>query len=193
MSSIWAASALPKPTESPWPSEPVATSTQGILGVGWPSRLLSSWRRVRTSFSSMMPASAYAAHNSGAACPFDKTKRSFAGFRGSLGSKRISLKKMTETRSAADKQDEGWPEPASVVAFRERILSLLPFSFNLSMIVGISFILYRRLPSLLSPRDYGVHRRLRLQSRSTHRAAWASLYPACRYRRHRPASTLRID
>src|SRR2546429_3291078 len=93
----------------------------------------------------MMPASAYAAHNRGAACPFDKTKRSFAGFRGSVGSKRISLKKITDMRSAADKQDDGWPEPASVVAFKERILSRLPFSFNVSMAVGICFILCRRL------------------------------------------------
>ena len=32
------ASAMPTAIGSPWPSEPVATSTQGIRGVGWPSR-----------------------------------------------------------------------------------------------------------------------------------------------------------
>src|SRR5438093_7386326 len=129
-----------------------------------------------------MPASAYAAHNRGAACPFDKTKRSFAGFRGSLGSKHISLKKMTDMRSAADKQDDGWPEPASVVAFKERILSRLPFSFNASIATGICFILYRHLPSPLLQQDYAIHRRLQLRFRSHPRAAWAWLSPACPYR-----------
>ena len=87
----------------------------------------------------MIPASAYAAHSSGAACPFDKTNRSFAGFRGSFGSKRISLKKITDMRSAADRQDDGCPEPASVVALSEWMRRRLPFSLRVSIDMGICF------------------------------------------------------
>src|SRR5438105_897277 len=50
---------------------------------------------------------------------------------------------MTEVRSAADKQDEGWPEPAAVVASNEWMRSRRPFSFSASINVGI-YGLYRR-------------------------------------------------
>jgi hypothetical protein len=53
------------------------------------------------------------------------------------------LKKITDIKSAADKQDDGWPEPASVVAFSESIRRRLPFSLSESMDVGIFYILYR--------------------------------------------------
>src|SRR2546421_7975454 len=142
MPSRCAASALPSPAERPWPSDPVATSTHGIRGVGWPSRSLSSLRSVRRSFSLRIPHSAYADHSTGAACPFERTNRSFAGLCGSFGSNCISLKKMTDMRSAADRHDDGWPEPASVVAFSESIRSRLPFSLSASIDVGI-FLLYR--------------------------------------------------
>src|SRR4051812_34056443 len=50
---------------------------------------------------------------------------------------------MTDIRSAAERHEEGCPEPASVVAFSESIRSRLPFSFSTSMGVDIS-VLYRR-------------------------------------------------
>ncbi len=40
----------------PWPSEPVATSTQGSTGVGWPSSLEPNWRKVSSSSSLIAPA-----------------------------------------------------------------------------------------------------------------------------------------
>ena len=43
-SRCFAASAIPTPIGRPWPSEPVATSTQGMRGVGWPSSMLPSLR-----------------------------------------------------------------------------------------------------------------------------------------------------
>ena len=46
LSSRWAR-AMPAPTDSPWPSEPVAALTHGIRGVGWPSRSLVIFRRSR--------------------------------------------------------------------------------------------------------------------------------------------------
>ena len=55
----------------------------------------------------------------GAAWPLERTNRSLAGLSGSVGSNCISRKNITETMSAADMQDVGCPEPASVVAVME--------------------------------------------------------------------------
>ena len=59
---------------------------------------------------------------------------------GSFGSNCISLKKMTDMRSAADRHDDGCPEPASVVDalrakgcivdFRPGLVRLSPHYFN---------------------------------------------------------------
>ena len=50
------ASATPTPMGRPWPSEPVATSTHGSTGVGWPSSRLPQRRgRSRTPASSIAP------------------------------------------------------------------------------------------------------------------------------------------
>jgi hypothetical protein len=49
-------SAMPTAYGSPWPSEPVATSTQGIRGVGWPSKIESNCRYVSSSSSEIAPA-----------------------------------------------------------------------------------------------------------------------------------------
>src|SRR5687768_3909624 len=57
----------------------------------------------------------------GAACPFDRTKRSLSGFCGSRGSYRISAKKRAATISAAEQHVLGWPLPASLVARTESI------------------------------------------------------------------------
>ena len=50
-------------------------------------------------------------------------KRSFNGWCGFAGSKRISEKKSAATTSAADAQVVGWPLPAAVVARIESIRS----------------------------------------------------------------------
>ena len=50
------ASAIPTEIGRPWPSEPVATSTQGISGVGWPCRREPNSRKVSSSSSSIAPA-----------------------------------------------------------------------------------------------------------------------------------------
>ena len=79
------ASAMPTPTGSPWPSEPVAVSTHGSRrGVGCPSSRLPSLRKVSSSSSSMAPAALYAAYSSGEACPLERTKRSLPGCCGAV-------------------------------------------------------------------------------------------------------------
>src|SRR5215510_12608039 len=49
LSSRFPASAMPTPYGNPWPSEPVATSTQGSTGTGCPSSLLPNFRNVSSS------------------------------------------------------------------------------------------------------------------------------------------------
>ena len=110
-----ALSAMPIAAQMPWPSEPVATSTNGRRGVGWPSRSEPISRSFSSSARSNAPASAHAAYRIGAACPFDSTKRSLSGLCGSFGSNRISAKKSAATRSAAEQQLVGCPLPASDV------------------------------------------------------------------------------
>ena len=56
-----ALSAMPMPAQSPWPSDPVATSTNGSRGVGWPSRSDVILRRFSTSSRPNAPAAAHAA------------------------------------------------------------------------------------------------------------------------------------
>src|SRR5574341_760312 len=121
-SSRLAASAMPTPAGSPCPNEPVATSTNGRRGVGWPSRSDPNVRNLRSSALSNSPASAHAAYKSGAAWPLDSTKRSLPGRRGSVGSYRMTEKNNVATISAAEQQLDGWPLPASLVA---RTLSIL--------------------------------------------------------------------
>ena len=127
------ASAIPTAIGSPWPSEPVATSTNGSRGVGWPSRSDPIVRSFRSSPRSNAPASAHAAYNTGAACPFDRMNRSLSGWRGSLGSNRISAKNRAATRSAAEQQLVGWPLPASDVDLMESIRSRVATFFNAGM------------------------------------------------------------
>ena len=81
----------------------------------------------------------------------ESTNRSFAGLWGSFGSNCISRKKITDIISAAERHDDGCPEPASVVAFSERMRRRLPFSLSVSIDVGIRE-LYRRKEA----RFYGV-------------------------------------
>ena len=58
-SSLAPASAIPTEIGRPWPSEPVATSTQGSSGVGWPCRREPNSRKVSSSSSSIAPAILY--------------------------------------------------------------------------------------------------------------------------------------
>ena len=50
------ASATPTAIGSPWPSEPVATSTHGITGTGWPSNFEPKRRKLSRSSSVIAPA-----------------------------------------------------------------------------------------------------------------------------------------
>src|SRR5688572_26337363 len=109
---------MPAAAESPCPSEPVATLTQGTSGVGWPSSGLVDLRNESGS-SEIAPASLNAAQRIGAAWPFDITNASVFRALGSLGSNRISWKKRTDMISAHDMQVVGCPEAASEVAWRE--------------------------------------------------------------------------
>ena len=81
-----ASSVNPMAAGSPWPSEPVATSTKGKCGVGWPSRSESICRRVSNVSREIAPAAAHAAYRIGAACPFERTNTSLFGSRGDAAS-----------------------------------------------------------------------------------------------------------
>src|SRR6266511_3635784 len=122
--------ALPTAAQMPWPSEPVATSTKGSFGVGWPSRSDPICRSVSSSRRSNAPASAQAAYRIGAACPFDNTNRSLSGLAGSFGSKRISAKKSAAIRSAIEQQLVGCPLPASEVERSESMRSRVAMFFR---------------------------------------------------------------
>ena len=76
------------------------------------------------------PASAQAAYSSGAAWPFDSTKRSACGCCGCAGSNRISEKNRAATRSAADMHVVGCPLPASVVARIDSMRSRVAMFFR---------------------------------------------------------------
>ena len=54
--SRFAASAIPTAIGMPCPSEPVATSTHGSTGVGWPCTRAPSFRNCMSSRSSIAPA-----------------------------------------------------------------------------------------------------------------------------------------
>ncbi len=65
---------MPTPIGRPWPSEPVATSTQGSTGVGWPSSRLPNLRNVSSSSSVIAPAALYIEYSSGDAWPLEKMR-----------------------------------------------------------------------------------------------------------------------
>ena len=50
------ASATPTAIGRPWPSEPVATSTHGMIGTGWPSNFEPNLRKLSRSSSLIAPA-----------------------------------------------------------------------------------------------------------------------------------------
>ncbi len=74
------ARAIPRPIGSPWPSEPVATSTHGIsgTGAGWPWSGLRNFRNDSNSSSVMAPMAFSTAYMRGDAWPLDRTNRSLA-------------------------------------------------------------------------------------------------------------------
>src|SRR5262249_22580713 len=131
-----------------------------------------------------IPDSAYADHSNGAACPLDRTNRSFAGLCGSRGSNRISLNKMTDMRSADDKHEDGCPEPASVVAFSESIRSLRPFSLSASIDVAIHFHYIYLIHVIRGwiPPGFEEFPRLRFQLQTHHRFSLLLWFPVFPYK-----------
>ena len=101
------ARATPTAMGRPWPSEPVATSTHGSTGVGWPSNGLPSLRKLSSSSSVIAPAALKSEYTSGEAWPLEKIRWSFAGLSGSEKSYRRYLSRRTAIRSAADIDDVG--------------------------------------------------------------------------------------
>ena len=79
------ASAIPRPTGSPCPRDPVATSTHGIsgTGAGWPWTGEPNFRKDSNSSSVIAPIALKTENSRGDAWPFDSTNRSFPGFFGS--------------------------------------------------------------------------------------------------------------
>src|SRR5256886_16521189 len=79
LSRYWPASATPTPIGRPWPSEPVATSTHGMTGVGWPCRREPNLRQGISSASGMAPTALNLAEDSGDAWPLEEIKWSLVG------------------------------------------------------------------------------------------------------------------
>ena len=78
------ASATPTASGSPWPSEPVATSTQGSTGVGCPSSRDPNRRYpVISSSSETTPTALKIEYSRGEACPLEKIRWSLAALPGS--------------------------------------------------------------------------------------------------------------
>ena len=121
---------MPEATERPWPSDPVATSTNGILGTGCPSIIESFKRRDINCYSVSVFALYNAEYKMGAACPFDNTRRSFRKCLVLLGwnLRPASLKKRTENTSAMDAHDVGWPLLVTCTELIESMRSQLAMS-----------------------------------------------------------------
>ncbi|TWH70484.1 hypothetical protein JD77_05509 [Micromonospora olivasterospora] len=86
-SRYWPASAIPTPTGRPWPSDPVATSTQGSAGVGCPCRREPNCRYVSTnSWSVIAPTALKTEYSSGEAWPLEKTRWSLPRWQASAQS-----------------------------------------------------------------------------------------------------------
>ena len=120
--------ARPAPTESPWPSEPVAASTPGMRGVGWPSSSLENCAQGHQ---------ARDREHSGFGQRGIENRRGMALRQheavavmriGILGIEFHGVEKSPATSSAADMQEVGWPEPAAVVAIIEKMLRRRAFS-----------------------------------------------------------------
>ena len=129
--------ARPAPTESPCPSDPVAASTPGILGVGWPSEARS---KIAAASSRAIPETRARLSQSSmrAREPRDpsSTNRSPSGEFGFVGSNFTWHKKMCRLQVLRQTWHEvGWPDPAAVVSIIERMLSLRAFSFTVSIAV----------------------------------------------------------
>ena len=114
-------SAVPTAAQMPWPSDPVATSTNDSRGVGWPSRSESSRAELQQSSRGKRPGVRPRRVEDRRGMSLREHEAIVVGFCGFFGSKRISPKNSVATISAADMQVVGWPLPASVV---ERIESM---------------------------------------------------------------------
>ncbi len=132
MPSILIASAIPSPIGSPWPSEPVATSTHGMSGsgTGCPWTGDPNFRNVISCSSVIAPIAFRTENMSGEAWPFDRTNRSFASAFGSATSVRRWPAYRTASRWAADSDDVGCPEPAAVEHRMESTASWAASSFH---------------------------------------------------------------
>src|SRR5215218_2683457 len=135
---------MPTPIGSPWPSEPVATSTSGTFGIGWPWSRDPSFRKVRSSSSSMTPTALSIAYSSGDAWPLENTTWSLLGSSGRSTSKRRCSAISTAIRSAADIDEVGWPDPAAADARTESTRSCCPSSAHWAASIGIARTLRRR-------------------------------------------------
>ena len=83
-----AASAIPMPSESPWPSEPVDASSAGMnrtSGMALVHRAELA-QRVQLSIGRIARTRAITAYSTGQACPLDRMKRSRSGHFGFAGS-----------------------------------------------------------------------------------------------------------
>src|SRR6266542_1656583 len=121
------ARAIPRPTGSPCPSDPVATSTHGIsgTGAGWPWTGLPNLRKLMSSSSLSAPIALSTEYSSGDAWPFERMNRSLPRSLGSSTSNRRWSENSTASRWAADIEDVGCPDPAAV---EHRMLSTLSWA-----------------------------------------------------------------
>src|SRR5207249_12257510 len=106
---------IPSPIASPWPRDPVATSTQGNSGIGagcpWSGE--PCLRRVRSSSSPKAPIPFSVAQRTGAAGAFDRMNRSYDGDAGPLTSNRRRAAYGNANSNATDNDELGRDEAAA--------------------------------------------------------------------------------
>ncbi len=111
----------PTPMGRPWPSEPVATSTQGSTGVGWPSMRLPSWRSVMHFLVGDGARRLVDRIEQRRGVPFGENQMVVVGVVRDARSRSADTGSSARpVRSAADIDEVGCPEPALVV---QRMLS----------------------------------------------------------------------
>ena len=106
----------------------MATSTHGIRGVGWPSKIDPNWRYVIISSSEIAPAARNIAYRSVDAWPFEKTSRSFDAASGTPKSYCRCFASSTDIRSAADIPEVGCPDFAAAAQRTESTRNCCPSS-----------------------------------------------------------------
>src|SRR4029077_7623950 len=118
-----APSAMPSPTDNPWPREPVEVSRPGSLVTsGWPCSRELPLSNVLSSSIGRKPRRAITVYSPMDEWPFERMNRSLCGQGGICGSTFIDEKKSAINRAMAENGPPTWPAPllATVLIANQR-------------------------------------------------------------------------